>query len=141
MSFKIVITAGIAVACMALIGFAIFAPERHDSKPADPQYAEALLKNFAKGMIILSVKNGGNGKANFASDLSEIKPYVMTKAHCALPGEGQTSYGGYVVRLEEFPAGDGFKSNFLLVAYPATGYTGASFAIDKSEEIKEYNQN
>lgn len=107
-------------------------------KDADPRYACALLENLARGMIFLSVKNGGGGKRNFTSDISELKPCIMTKAYDALPGG--SGYGGYMARLEEFPAGDGFRSNFLLIAYPASGYRGSSFAIDKSEEVREYGK-
>ena len=105
---------------------------------ADPRYARVLLENLARGIIFLSVKNGGGGKSNFASDILALKPCIMTKAYDALPGG--SGYGGYMARLEDNPAGDGFRSNFLLVAYPAKGYKGASFAIDKSEEVREYSK-
>jgi len=112
-------------------------PPPPPQKQADPRYADSLLKNLAGGMIALNLEKGGGGKANFASDISDLKPYVMQKALCAFPGEGQTSYGGYIVRLEEYPAGDAFKTNFRLVAYPADGYVGKEFFIDKSEQLKE----
>jgi len=109
-------------------------------KDADPEYADTLLRNLAGGMIIFSTKNGGGGKSNFASDISDLKPYIMDKAFCALPGEGQTSYGGYVVKLEEYPAGDAFKTNFRITAYPAEGYVGKTFVIDKSKRPEELHQ-
>jgi len=109
-------------------------------KNAEPEYADTLLRNLAGGMIIFSTKNGGGGKSNFASDISTLKPYIMSKAYPALPGDGQTSYGGYVVKLEEYPAGDAFKTNFRITAYPAEGYVGKTFVIDKSERPEELHQ-
>lgn len=135
MKLKITITLAAVVAGAALIGLTVFLWATR-VRPADPQCAETMLRNLARGMITLSVKNGDSGRAKFASDLSEIKPYVMTKAYPAFPGGGRTGYGGYMVRLEEFPAGDGFRSNFRLIAYPAGGTRGRLFPSTKAKKSK-----
>ncbi len=46
-------------------------------------------------------------------------------------------YGGYIARLEEYPEGDGYKTNFRFVAEPAPGYTGKIFWTDKTGKIIE----
>ena len=107
-------------------------------KTAEPSNAEFLLKNLALGMRIYSVKHGGGGHKSFASSLEAVKPFIMEKAYPALPGPNQSSYLGWKVRLEENPAGDGFKTNFRLIAYPAEGYEGQTICVDKSETVSPY---
>ena len=107
-------------------------------KTAEPSNAEFLLKNLALGMRIYSVKHGGGGHKSFASSLEVVKPFIMEKAYPALPGPNQSSYLGWKVRLEENPAGDGFKTNFRLIAYPAEGYDGQPMCVDKSETVSSY---
>ena len=117
-----------------------FFPPQPEKKVAKQEDAEFLLKNMALGMRIYSVKHGGGGHKDFASSLETVKPYMMEKAYPALPGQGQDSYFGWKVRLEENPPGDGFKTNFRLVAYPAEGYGGTTCCIDKSEKCFLYSQ-
>lgn len=110
----------------------------HDKKTAESSNAEFLLKNVALGMRIYSVKHGGGGHKDFASSLEAVKPFIMEKAYPALPGPDQSSYLGWKVRLEENPAGDGFKTNFRLIAYPAEDYEGQTMCVDKSETVSPY---
>ena len=118
-----------------------FFPSQSEKKFAKQEDAEFLLKNMALGMRIYSVKHGGGGHKDFASSLENVKPFIMEKAYPALPGPQQTSFHGWKVRLEENPAGDRFKTNFQLVAYPAENYDGKIFCVDKSEKVSQYNKN
>ena len=104
---------------------------------ADEADAKILLENLAVGMRIHSVKTGGGGHRDFASSLETIKPFIMEKAYPALSGPKE-NYKGWNVRLEEFPPGDGFKTNFRLIAHPAKYYRGGVFCTDKSEKVSPY---
>ena len=115
-----------------------FFPSQPEKKVAKQDDAEFVLKNMALGMRIYSVKYGGGGHKNFASSLETVKPFIMEKAHPAL--QGQDSYHGWKVRLEENPPGDRFKTNFRLIAYPSNGYEGQTMCIDKSEKVLPYKK-
>ena len=132
----------ILIVILITAGCCLFTLRRSDNKTdkkvAESSNAEFLLKNLAVGMRIYSVKHGGGGHKGFASDLETVKPFIMEKAYPALPGPNQSSYFGWKVRLEENPAGDGFKTNFRLIAYPAEGYDGQTMCVDKSEKVSPY---
>ena len=104
---------------------------------ADPGAAKMMLENLAFAMRTYSAQNGGGGNANFANDLSVVSEVCASSIKPALPGADQTDFHGYIVRLEEYPAGDNFATNFKLVAYPAPGYEGDTFYTDKKENIQK----
>ena len=108
-----------------------------ERKKADPLAADMILINLANAMKIHSAATGGGGHAKFADDLSKVTQFSANKIKSALPGAEQTSFDGYIVCLEENPKGDNFATNFLLVAYPAEGYEGDVFTIDKSGKVKK----
>lgn len=112
-------------------------PENEPLKKADPLAADMILVNLAIAMRTHSAMTGGGGHAKFANDLSQITHLSNNKIKGALPGLNQTSFDGYIVRLEENPKGDNFATNFLLIAYPANGYEGDVFTIDKTEKVKK----
>lgn len=104
---------------------------------ADSGAAKMMLENLAFVIKTHSAQNGGGGSANFAKDLSEVYDLCASSIKPALPGADQTDFRGYIVRLEEYPAGDNFATNFKLVAYPAPGYEGETFYIDKKENVEK----
>lgn len=109
---------------------------RTDSpQAAAPDAANMILINLSKAMKVHSAINGGGGHSKFAKDLQQITHLSAEKIKAALPGPEQTSFEGYIVCLEENPKGDDFATNFLLKAYPANGYTGDVFIVDKTEKI------
>ena len=91
-------------------------------------------------MNVHRVQNKDVKSSAYASDLSEISDMCANKIKPALPGPDQKSFYGYIVRLEEWPMGDKFATNFRLVAYPASGYKGETFYIDKREVIEKLNE-
>lgn len=105
-------------------------------KEADPNAAHLLLENLASALKMQSIQTGGGGNSKFANNFNELSGFYAEKIKPALPGE-QSSFYGYIVRLEENPAGDNFTTNFRLIAYPAQGYTGDTFTIDKNEKIEK----
>lgn len=117
-----------------------FKSEKPEILDADPLAAELILKNLTGALKLHSAQNGGGGKSKFANDLSLIRGLYANKIQGALPGPEQTSYYGYIVRLEEYPAGDNFATNFRLIAYPAKGYRGKTFRMDKTEVLETVNE-
>ena len=97
------------------------------------EHAELILKNLAVGMRIYSASIGGGGERQFTGDISRIRRNVMQDAFAAC--SEKKPYHGFVIELTEFPAGDGFSTNFRFVAKPAPGYKGESFAVDKTEDV------
>lgn len=110
-------------------------PQPPQLKESDPNAARILLENLAAAQKIYSVQNGGGGNSKFADDLAKLSGFYAEKIKPVLIGE-QTSFYGYLVRMEENPRGDNFTTNFRFIAYPAPGYKGASFSIDKKEIIE-----
>lgn len=110
--------------------------DKGEIKNASTHDAQLMLRNLAAAMKMYSTQNGGGGFAKFANDFTKLEGLHANKFIPALPGPNQTSFSGYIVRLEEKPQGDNFANNFLLIAYPAKGYRGATFTIDKNEKIE-----
>ena len=111
--------------------------EKERTKPVEKEHAELILKNLAVGMRLYSAKTGGGGETKFTGDITKLKGYVMRDAFAAC--SGNKPYRGFNVELTEYPPGDDFKTNFRFVAKPAPGFTGDSYAIDKTEEIVFFN--
>ena len=109
-------------------------------KDADPRAAELMLRNLADAMKMYSAQHGGGGFSKFSNSLAKLDGLHANKIKPALSGPDQTSFGGYVVRLEENPQGDNFVTDFRIIAYPANGYRGETFAIDKKEKIYKYDE-
>ena len=106
---------------------------KEETKPVDREHAELILKNLAVGMRLYSAKTGGGGETQFTGDMAKLQGYVMRDAFAACGGN--KPYRGFNVELIEYPPGDDFKTNFRFVARPAPGFTGDSYAIDKTEKI------
>ena len=83
-------------------------------------------------MRMYSTMTGGGGENQFTGDITQIQRYVMEDAFAAC---NEKPYHGFIVELQEYPDGDNFKTNFRFTAKPAPGFTGAAYAVDKSEEI------
>ena len=106
-------------------------------KPAKEEHATVLLENVALGIKLESIRNGGGGKRNFVKNLEKIKDLVMPEAAAAFPGNNQVPYEGFFLRLEEYPEGDCFKTDFRVIAEPANGFVGKKYMITKSEIVSE----
>ena len=113
-------------------------PQVVDLKQTEYACALVLLENTADGMMIHSLKSGYGGNKNFPNSLDDIRNLVMSDAANAFPGPQQKPYEGFILKLEEFVAGDDFKTNFKIIAEPAPGYTGAKYMIDKSKKVTEF---
>ena len=129
----VVVILTVSAGCMLLDW--ISPPEKKAAKREDAAF---LLENLAQGMRLYSLKTGAGGSRNFPSDLNEAKHCFPTTIYSALPGVNQSSYSGWVVRLEEYPTGDKFRTNFRIIASPAPGFNGNNFCIDKTETFTEY---
>ena len=114
--------------------------DKGEIKDADPRAAELMLRNLADAMKMYSAQHGGGGFSKFSNSLAKLDGLHANKIKPALSGPDQTSFGGYVVRLAENPQGDNFATDFRIIAYPANGYRGETFAIDKKEKIYKYDE-
>ena len=112
--------------------------KQDEEKQTNPIFAEIALKNLAVGMRTYSAMTGGGGDENFTEDISKIREYVMPEIYNALNENHRIPYNGYIIEMKEKPSGDNFKSNFMFVAHPSSGYIGESFQIDKFEQIQPF---
>ena len=100
---------------------------------ADETRAEFLLRNLALAEKIASAKIGGNGTAKFTNDPQKLRPFASARAIDAIEtaSKAATIHGGY----QENPVGDAFKTDFLLIASPAEGFSGKTFQVSKDQKI------
>ena len=104
---------------------------------ADESRAEFLLRNLALAEKIASAKIGGNGTAKFTNDPQKLRPFASARAIDAIEtaSKAATIHGGYKVTIQENPVGDAFKTDFLLIASPAEGFSGKTFQVSKDQKI------
>ncbi len=104
---------------------------------ADETRAEFLLRNLALAEKIASAKIGGNGTAKFTNDPQKLRPFASARAIDAIEtaSKAATIHGGYKVTIQENPVGDAFKTDFLLIASPAEGFSGKTFQVSKDQKI------
>ena len=120
--------------------FRSFRKARATSAPpqaADETRAEFLLRNLALAEKIASAKIGGNGTAKFTNDPHKLRPFASARAIDAIEtaSKAATIHGGYKVTIQENPVGDAFKTDFLLIASPAEGFSGKTFQVSKDQKI------
>lgn len=112
-------------------------PVSSKKQSADESRAEFLLKNLALAEKIASAKIGGNGTAKFTNDPQKLRPFASARAIEAIEtaSKAATIHGGYKVTIQENPVGDAFKTDFLLIASPAEGFSGKTFQVSKDQKI------
>ena len=122
----------IATSCYILKDSPKNKPEKEN---INPEIASVVLKNLARAMRTYSNLNGGGGHSNFTADWKNIEPYVMGHIKDSFPCNKNLPFKGLYMKLEEYPQGDNYKTNFLFTVYPAEGFIGESYCIDKKEKI------
>lgn len=101
---------------------------------ADQTRCEEVLESIAHAAEVFSVYAGGGGDSMFptnAFSMSEYMPPGVAKSIDGCYTSAVVPQGGYIFRYSV----DLGRTNYLCVAFPASGYTGGVFTIRKDLKV------
>ena len=114
-------------------------PVRAEIKAVEAARGKEILVSVSNAADIFSIRVGGGGDNRFptnAFQMSENMPPVVARCVTGCFNAPVVPFGGYVCEYRVDPS----RTNYLCKAFPAEGYTGSVFVVQKDKVIRRVGE-